>query len=235
MSYLIQTNLTSVDKLQPALVAALQPFGFSSQQLIFQFINPDEKLGIDLVRQLQNRASQIYQSQHTVFFVLNLNQSSQVVQNALLKSLEEPPAGTDFILTATNLTAILPTVTSRCQLLSLPPTLDARTAAQNLTFWQFSTWSTLSAPARAQKLLQIYDQAFKKLPEDTLFTKSTYLLQLWQELFFSFVYFLDHPDPDAPARATLVALLPPTHQVLTYLASNVSPKNALYSFSLSLP
>ncbi|MBE6375217.1 MAG: hypothetical protein E7050_02020 [Lentisphaerae bacterium] len=41
-------------------------------------------------------------------------------QNALLKTLEEPPAETTMILTTANPSALLPTTRSRCQLLSLP-------------------------------------------------------------------------------------------------------------------
>lgn len=40
--------------------------------------------------------------------------------NALLKSLEEPAAGTRWVLTAADPSALLPTVRSRCQLLRLP-------------------------------------------------------------------------------------------------------------------
>ena len=47
-------------------------------------------------------------------------------QNALLKSLEEPPADTVIILTATSLRALLPTITSRTQHLRLEtPALEA--------------------------------------------------------------------------------------------------------------
>ncbi len=41
-------------------------------------------------------------------------------QNALLKTLEEPPPETTMILTAANPSALLPTTRSRCQLLELP-------------------------------------------------------------------------------------------------------------------
>lgn len=41
-------------------------------------------------------------------------------QNALLKTLEEPPEETTMILTTANPAALLPTTRSRCQLLSLP-------------------------------------------------------------------------------------------------------------------
>ena len=41
-------------------------------------------------------------------------------QNALLKTLEEPPAETTLILTSANPSALLPTTRSRCQILPLP-------------------------------------------------------------------------------------------------------------------
>lgn len=47
---------------------------------------------------------------------LNLN-----AINALLKTLEEPPPGTTFLMTTTGLQQILPTVRSRCQKISLSP------------------------------------------------------------------------------------------------------------------
>lgn len=40
--------------------------------------------------------------------------------NALLKSLEEPPAGTFFLLVAHRLGRLLPTIRSRCRMLSFP-------------------------------------------------------------------------------------------------------------------
>ncbi len=45
--------------------------------------------------------------------------------NALLKTLEEPPAGTRLLLTAADPSLLLPTVRSRCQSLALPAPADA--------------------------------------------------------------------------------------------------------------
>src|SRR5690606_17555740 len=42
-------------------------------------------------------------------------------QNALLKTLEEPPAGTMLILTAETSERLLPTIVSRCQELAILP------------------------------------------------------------------------------------------------------------------
>jgi len=51
-------------------------------------------------------------------------------QNALLKLLEEPPAGSMLILSATSERALLPTIVSRSQILALQkPAVDALTAS----------------------------------------------------------------------------------------------------------
>jgi DNA polymerase III delta subunit-like protein len=58
-------------------------------------------------------------------FALNLDGASRQVQDMLLKVLEEPPATTRFVLTATS--AVLLTVRSRCRVLVLsgqPPVPD---------------------------------------------------------------------------------------------------------------
>ncbi|MCB9682958.1 MAG: DNA polymerase III subunit delta' [Alphaproteobacteria bacterium] len=49
--------------------------------------------------------------------------------NALLKTLEEPPEGTHFVLVATHVTALLPTIVSRCQLFRLTPVDEAELTA----------------------------------------------------------------------------------------------------------
>ena len=48
----------------------------------------------------------------------NMNQEAQ---NALLKALEEPSQGTVFILSTHRLSRLLPTITSRCQIIKLLP------------------------------------------------------------------------------------------------------------------
>jgi DNA polymerase-3 subunit delta' len=49
--------------------------------------------------------------------------------NALLKTLEEPPKGAVIILIANSLGTILPTIRSRCRLLSLKPMIDGEMKA----------------------------------------------------------------------------------------------------------
>lgn len=49
--------------------------------------------------------------------------------NALLKTLEEPPDGTGFILVATSVAGLLPTIRSRCQRVRFGPVAEADLAA----------------------------------------------------------------------------------------------------------
>ena len=58
-------------------------------------------------------------------------------QNAFLKTLEEPPEGTLFILLTTNPKGLLPTIQSRCQLLSI--------SENRLDYSQYVTEDLLSA------------------------------------------------------------------------------------------
>lgn len=61
-----------------------------------------------------------YESDKQVFVISNANGIDRSMQNKLLKSLEEPPAGTYFVLLATEDNNILPTIKSRCRIVRVP-------------------------------------------------------------------------------------------------------------------
>lgn len=64
-----------------------------------------------------------------VILILGAERMRQEAQNALLKTLEEPPTHTCMILTANNPKSLLPTITSRTHLLEVLP-IDLQTALQ---------------------------------------------------------------------------------------------------------
>lgn len=66
----------------------------------------------------------IYEARFRVVIVLDAERMNVNTANALLKTLEEPPQRTVFILTAPSLNALLPTIRSRCQKLRLSPVDD---------------------------------------------------------------------------------------------------------------
>lgn len=56
-----------------------------------------------------------------IYVISSFEEASAVVQNKLLKVLEEPPAGVHFLLGATSLSPVLQTVISRVRLLEIQP------------------------------------------------------------------------------------------------------------------
>jgi DNA polymerase-3 subunit delta' len=56
-----------------------------------------------------------------VCVIVEVERLSPVAGNQLLKLIEEPPPGLSFILTTTDLDAVLPTIVSRCQVVRMQP------------------------------------------------------------------------------------------------------------------
>ena len=81
-----------------------------------------DSLKIDQVRVLQREAALFpYEGRKRVFVLRRMDLASTEAANALLKTLEEPPAHVVLILTAVDVDALPPTVLSRCQRLDLRP------------------------------------------------------------------------------------------------------------------
>jgi DNA polymerase-3 subunit delta' len=89
-------------------------------------------LKVDQVRELQRGlALAPYEAAFRVAILLRFEEAHPSASNALLKTLEEPPARVVLILTAENSESLLPTVVSRCEVLRLRP-LSLETVSQRL-------------------------------------------------------------------------------------------------------
>ncbi len=81
-------------------------------------IGPEEKtvITIDQIRSLAARAGlRAYEGTVKVWIVDPAHEMQEPAANAFLKTLEEPAAGSLFILVTTAVSALLPTIRSRCQ------------------------------------------------------------------------------------------------------------------------
>lgn len=65
-----------------------------------------------------------YSSARKVYIIDEAEKMNDQAQNALLKTLEEPPAYATIILLTSNLEALLQTIRSRCVILTFQPVLD---------------------------------------------------------------------------------------------------------------
>ena len=76
-----------------------------------------------------------YEGSTKVFVIRGADTMTPAAANAFLKTLEEPPADTIFVLTATDSSRLLPTIISRCQAVTLRP-VPVRTLATALAAWE---------------------------------------------------------------------------------------------------
>ncbi|MSU47115.1 MAG: DNA polymerase III subunit gamma/tau [Lacunisphaera sp.] len=80
---------------------------------------------IDNIRDLRDNVQYApAQGKYKVYIIDEVHQLSSSAFNALLKTLEEPPAHVKFIFATTDVQKVLPTILSRCQRFDLKPIPD---------------------------------------------------------------------------------------------------------------
>jgi len=81
---------------------------------------PSPSIGIDIVRKIKEILTlKPFGGNNRLMVVKEMDKATLQAQNALLKILEEPPANTYIALTTKNVSALLPTIVSRCQLVTV--------------------------------------------------------------------------------------------------------------------
>lgn len=79
----------------------------------------------DIRNQVNNDvAIKPYNSEYKVYILNDAQMMTAQAQNAILKTLEEPPQYVVMLLLTTNLTSLLPTIISRCVVLNMKPVSD---------------------------------------------------------------------------------------------------------------
>lgn len=93
---------------------------------IFSGTGAARSFHIDSIREIKNSLWLTpNESEQKIYILLNIEEMGQEAQNAILKSLEEPPAHARFILTCDNRRSLLDTIVSRSTVYTLePPTRE---------------------------------------------------------------------------------------------------------------
>src|SRR5574337_755106 len=88
-----------------------------------QIIEPDgATVKIEQIRTLEADAALVpYEAQWKAFILNSAERMTEQAANALLKTLEEPAKDTVFILLTSTVSALLPTIVSRCQIVTFSP------------------------------------------------------------------------------------------------------------------
>lgn len=96
---------------------------------------------VDEIREQLNNDVQIkpYGSPYKVYIISDAQRMNEQAQNALLKTLEEPPSYAVIILLCDNAASLLPTITSRCITLQMKPVSKEEIADYLMTKMQMES------------------------------------------------------------------------------------------------
>ena len=109
------TGKTSVARILAHLINEI-PYNDENQVLDIIEINAADKTSVEDIRELIDKANLAPMSvKYKIYIIDEVHQLSASASNALLKTLEEPPAHVVFILATTDPQKILPTILSRTQ------------------------------------------------------------------------------------------------------------------------
>lgn len=107
--------------------ACKQVLSGNHPDLIYVTHEKPASMGVDDIREQINDTIMVrpYSSQYKIYIVDEAEKMTVQAQNALLKTIEEPPAYAVIMLLTTNPDAFLPTILSRCVQLKLKPLKDS--------------------------------------------------------------------------------------------------------------
>lgn len=128
---------------------------------------------IDQIRQLrQDIAIKPYQEGRKVYMIDDAHTMTQQAQNALLKTLEEPPAYATLILGTDNIHALLPTIISRCQTIPIRRLSSGDICTilrdRGLSTDEADVFAHMSAGIPGRAIEISLDERFKVLREGTI-------------------------------------------------------------------
>lgn len=179
-------------------------------------INEDTSLKIEQVRNVKHFLTRKpYQYDHQIILIVDAHKLTIPAQNALLKTLEEPPKHAVIILTSAYPDKLLPTIISRCTIHQ--PNYEKSLPHDTDSFHQITlNVKTLKV---GQKMSLAGEYAYPK-------TKAIGLCQ--QALHYFHQQLAGNPNPNLAHNATLA------QKTLTRLESNVDPKLSLEHFFINL-
>lgn len=154
------------------------------------FVKPEgDVIKIEQIRSAMDFLSLKALSTHRFVIIDGADQMTSQAANALLKSLEEPPMGSYFILLASQPARLLPTIRSRCQSFKFfPLSIEQVRMVLNSTQGNISgleEWMIRASEGRSGKILRWVDRGGEQLREKAFAFVKLVLDPAWTGSFFS--------------------------------------------------
>ena len=131
-----------------------QAAGKNQPDIIYVSHEKPNTISVDDIRTQLNNDIVIkpYSSKHKIYIVDEAEKMNQQAQNALLKTIEEPPAYAVILLLTTNAESFLPTILSRCVTLNLKAVPDEKIKKFLMAHYQIPDYQADVCVAFAQEM-----------------------------------------------------------------------------------
>ncbi|MCD4753251.1 MAG: DNA polymerase III subunit [Anaerolineaceae bacterium] len=107
---------------------------------IIECAEGSNSIKVDQIRELQHLLSLTpFEAQYRISLLLDFEQATTSAQNALLKTLEEAPKRVVLLLTVDAIENVLPTISSRCEIMRLRPMNVQQLSAALESHWKMDT------------------------------------------------------------------------------------------------
>lgn len=129
-----------------------QAIDHNQPDIIYVTHEKPNTIGVDDIRKQLNNDIVIkpYSSRYKIYIVDEAEKMNQQAQNALLKTIEEPPAYAVILLLTTNADSFLPTILSRCITLNLKAVKDSEIKSYLMKTYQIPDYQADVCAAFAQ-------------------------------------------------------------------------------------
>lgn len=129
-----------------------QALGRNQPDIIYVSHEKPNTISVDDIRTQVNNDIVIkpYSSRHKIYIIDEAEKMNVQAQNALLKTIEEPPAYAIIILLTTNADNFLPTILSRCVSLNIKAVPDETIEKYLMSNWQIPDYQAQICVAFAQ-------------------------------------------------------------------------------------
>ncbi|MDP3998033.1 MAG: hypothetical protein Q8P89_00245 [bacterium] len=204
------------------------------------FLESETALGIEAVREMEHFLSfKPYSSPFKACIIPKSESLTLPAQNALLKTLEEPPLKTLIILICPTPEILLPTIVSRCRLIQLPAKTEIKLTQEELqnllssvsSFPSFGIGERLKSAAKVAKTR---DEAIDFLNKQLFVWHEILLekLKIRTGRFNNFSAESPKADLTIPQLVTILKSLQKTKGIIE---GNINTRLALENFFLDLP
>lgn len=201
---------------------------FAIHPLDISRVSPENTIGIADIRNLKHIVSlKPFRSESKAIIIEDAQTLTIEAQNALLKTLEEPPDHTIIILLANNVQALLPTIVSRCEVIELAATGN----------WQLAADGREAMSQELEALLTDKVGDRLKLAEDIAKDKMSATLWLENMILAGRKLLLDEvaKNKNNLLISQYLSILVSFQRVHTLLSTtNINPRFALETYLLSL-